>query len=333
MVRVVLLNGHLPANQLSARLTSGRATLQRSPSTLQGWRWITCSARPEEPPSRSKAPEPVAAGQRQRRPLRRRCGRWSRCRRHGLRCWRRPLGGIRRIVRSRRRRMGFLRVRSGRSGVLRHGRLAEARAAGRKPGKQPGTPGTYLRRRDPDVTVVHGPVCCGGCGTGMEAAVVVGTEVRQVIDLIAARVHVTEHVVERCRCACGSETAGVFPSTTITPRRFTRCCNRLASAFSSRMVSDYESFRCNGALASRSTVFVIASQSAPVNFPDPELVMRDRRQCRQQPFVQLRSTHLQLEEQGRELRFDSDVRSNVQAITPPACQPVLCPSGGGGPRL
>jgi transposase len=88
-------------------------------------------------------------------------------------------------------------------------RRAEARAVGRRPGKQPGTPGTHLRRRDPDVTIVHAPVCCGGCGTSMDVAVVVGTEARQVIDLIPARVCVSEHVVERRRCACGHETAGV----------------------------------------------------------------------------------------------------------------------------
>ena len=82
-------------------------------------------------------------------------------------------------------------------------RRAEARAVGRKPGKQPGTPGAYLRRRDPNETTVHLPVCCGGCGSGLDAAVVVGTEVRQVIDLVPARVHVTEHVVERRRCSCG----------------------------------------------------------------------------------------------------------------------------------
>ena len=92
-------------------------------------------------------------------------------------------------------------------------RRAEARAVGRKPGKQPGTPGASLRRRDPHDTTVHVPKCCGGCGNGLDEAVVVGTEVRQVIDLIPARVHVTEHVVERRRCSCGLETAGVFPDT------------------------------------------------------------------------------------------------------------------------
>ena len=98
-------------------------------------------------------------------------------------------------------------------------RRAEARVVGRKPGKQPGAPGAHLRRRDPDETTAHVPVCCGGCGSGLDEAVVVGTEVRQVIDLIPARVHVAEHVVESRRCRCGLETAGVFPA----PARAAAC--------------------------------------------------------------------------------------------------------------
>lgn len=96
-------------------------------------------------------------------------------------------------------------------------RRAEQREAGRKPGKQPGSPGVHLRRRDPDDTLTHGPSCCGGCGADMADAVTVGTEVRQVIDLIPARVEVVDHVVERRRCACGRESAGVFPSTVTAP--------------------------------------------------------------------------------------------------------------------
>ena len=91
-------------------------------------------------------------------------------------------------------------------------RRAEQRAAGRRPGKQPGAPGAHLRRRYPDETVTHRPVACDGCGTDMGGAVVVGSETRQVIDLIPARVHVSEHVVERRQCGCGHVTAGVFPA-------------------------------------------------------------------------------------------------------------------------
>ena len=96
-------------------------------------------------------------------------------------------------------------------------RRAEARVAGRRPGKQPGAPGAHLRRRDPDEVVVHAPQCCGGCGTDMAVAVVVAVEVRQVVDLIPASVRVTDHVVERRRCGCGYETAGVFPSPARAP--------------------------------------------------------------------------------------------------------------------
>lgn len=96
-------------------------------------------------------------------------------------------------------------------------RRAEARAVGRRPGKQPGAPGTHLRRRDPDETIVHRRVCCSGCGTDMTDAVLVGTEVRQVIDLIPASVHVAEHVVERRRCSCGHESTGVFPAAARAP--------------------------------------------------------------------------------------------------------------------
>ena len=96
-------------------------------------------------------------------------------------------------------------------------RRAEARAVGRKSGKQPGAPGAHLRRRGPDAVFTHGPQCCGGCGMGMDGAGVVGTEVRQVIDLIPARLHVSEHVVERRRCACGHETTGVFPEAARAP--------------------------------------------------------------------------------------------------------------------
>jgi transposase len=37
-------------------------------------------------------------------------------------------------------------------------------------------------------------------------------EVRQVFDLPEVRLWVCEHRAERCRCACGQVTAGVFPS-------------------------------------------------------------------------------------------------------------------------
>ena len=96
-------------------------------------------------------------------------------------------------------------------------RRAEQRNAGRRPGKQPGAPGAHLRRRDPDESVVYAPLCCQGCGTDMATAVVVGKEVRQVLDLIPATVRVTDHVVERRQCTCGYQTSGVFPTIARAP--------------------------------------------------------------------------------------------------------------------
>ena len=87
----------------------------------------------------------------------------------------------------------------------------------RRPGKQPGAPGATLRRRVPDVVVRHRAAGCGGCGRSLAGAAVVGRACRQVIEIPAPRVEVTDHVVERCRCACGQETAGVFPSEATGP--------------------------------------------------------------------------------------------------------------------
>ncbi len=92
--------------------------------------------------------------------------------------------------------------------------------AGKKPkppGKQPGAPGASLRRRLPDVTLVRAPVACWCCGTDLAGAPVVGTEVRQVIDLPAIEPVVSDHVIEKRRCACGTVTAGEFPPEARAP--------------------------------------------------------------------------------------------------------------------
>lgn len=95
-------------------------------------------------------------------------------------------------------------------------RRAEQKAAGRPKGKQPGTPGRRLEPVDePDERRSHPPVCCTGCGSGLDAAPVVGTEVRQVFDIPPLQVRVTEHTLEKRRCACGTVTAGVFPADAI----------------------------------------------------------------------------------------------------------------------
>ena len=95
---------------------------------------------------------------------------------------------------------------------------AERRAAKRKPGKQPGTEGKYLARvAEPDEVLGHAPAACESCGADLADAEVIGTEHRQVFDLPEIRLHVTEHVVERRRCACGCETKAVFPPAATAP--------------------------------------------------------------------------------------------------------------------
>jgi transposase/uncharacterized coiled-coil protein SlyX len=91
-------------------------------------------------------------------------------------------------------------------------RRGDEQPARRRPGKQPGAPGAHLARVErPDEVVEHAPGRCGGCGADLAGAVVVGVEARQVFDLPALRLCVTEHRAERRRCACGMTTAGRFP--------------------------------------------------------------------------------------------------------------------------
>ena len=58
---------------------------------------------------------------------------------------------------------------------------------------------------------------CGGCGEDLSSAQVVGTVVRQVLEIPRIEVRVTDHVAERRRCACGHETVGVFPPEARAP--------------------------------------------------------------------------------------------------------------------
>lgn len=97
-------------------------------------------------------------------------------------------------------------------------RRAEARAAGKRAqGKQPGAPGANLARRRPDVTVAHEPPTCTCCGQDLSSAPVVGTVTRQVIDLPAVAPVVTDHVLVKRRCGCGTINEGTFPPAVRAP--------------------------------------------------------------------------------------------------------------------
>jgi transposase len=97
------------------------------------------------------------------------------------------------------------------------------KASGRRPGKQPGDPGTALRLvEDPDerVGIPAPPVC--GCGTRLVEEPVVGVRRRQVHDLpeIPAPV-VVEYAAEvKCCPDCSAQAVGVFPAGVNAPTQY-----------------------------------------------------------------------------------------------------------------
>jgi transposase len=96
------------------------------------------------------------------------------------------------------------------------------RKSGRKPGGQPGHPGSTLSLvTDPDERVRHEPAgLCLGCGTALAAAPEVGVERRQVFDLPPIRVRVTEHQLIARRCRCGVTTCGQAPQDVTAPVQY-----------------------------------------------------------------------------------------------------------------
>lgn len=102
-------------------------------------------------------------------------------------------------------------------GPVKPSRGAQPRS-GRSPGKQPGAPGTSLRRvADPDVVVDHVPSWCGGCGLGLETVADAGVVIRQVIDIPEVTASTTEHRMHKRRCACGVITAAAAPAEATAP--------------------------------------------------------------------------------------------------------------------
>ena len=95
------------------------------------------------------------------------------------------------------------------------------RPSGRKPGGQPGHRGGHLAQvAAPDEIVDHLPAICGGCHAGLENAVVVGDQARQVFDLPEIRLSTVEHRAWTRRCDCGHETTAAFPVAVIAPAQY-----------------------------------------------------------------------------------------------------------------
>lgn len=87
------------------------------------------------------------------------------------------------------------------------------RPSGKRPGGQPSHPGHTLRLTPKPTRVVsHRPPECRHCQTPLREGQVIGRERRQVVDLVPARLRVTEHRAEVVRCPrCGQRTKAEFP--------------------------------------------------------------------------------------------------------------------------
>ncbi|MGH3884788.1 MAG: IS66 family transposase [Pseudonocardiaceae bacterium] len=95
------------------------------------------------------------------------------------------------------------------------------RKSGRKPGGQPGHPGSGLAQvADPNERLRHEPGPCSGCGADLSDAPEVGMERRQVFDLPPITVRVIEHQLIERRCECGATTCGTAPEGVTAPVQY-----------------------------------------------------------------------------------------------------------------
>lgn len=95
------------------------------------------------------------------------------------------------------------------------------RKSGRKPGGQPGHPGSTLALVDsPNKRLRHEPGPCSGCGADLSQAPEAGMERRQVFDLPPMTVQVTEHQLIARRCSCGATTCGTAPEGVRSPVQY-----------------------------------------------------------------------------------------------------------------
>ena len=84
----------------------------------------------------------------------------------------------------------------------------------RRPGKQPGEPGTTMNLiGDPDERLEFPPACCRGCGAGLAGEPVVAERRHQVTDIVPPPPpKVTEYVAQAKACpCCGTVSEGELP--------------------------------------------------------------------------------------------------------------------------
>lgn len=96
------------------------------------------------------------------------------------------------------------------------------RPSGRRPGGQVGHPGrTRPLSSHPWRVILHRPPKCRRCLAALTPAQTISHEKRQVIELVPARLRVTEHRAEVRRCTqCGEKTKGEFPKEVCAPVQY-----------------------------------------------------------------------------------------------------------------
>lgn len=94
--------------------------------------------------------------------------------------------------------------------------------SGKKPGGQPGHPGTTLTwTAEPGVIVTHTPTTCAHCGAALTGAPESLAERRQVVDLPPLRLIVTEHQARQCVCpCCQARNQAPFPPEVTQPLQY-----------------------------------------------------------------------------------------------------------------
>src|SRR5713226_5579315 len=94
--------------------------------------------------------------------------------------------------------------------------------SGKKPGGQPGHRGHSLRQVEtPDEVLIHPVISCEYCHHDLHAQQASMPERRQVIDLPAKRLWVTEHRVEEKQCPlCSHLTRASFPTAVVAPAQY-----------------------------------------------------------------------------------------------------------------
>ena len=103
--------------------------------------------------------------------------------------------------------------------------------SGKKAGGQPGHRGHHLRQVEmPDEILVHPVLCCEQCQHDLRTQKASMPERRQVIDLPAKRLWVTEHRVEEKQCPrCYHLTRASFPAAVSAPAQYGTSIQTLAT--------------------------------------------------------------------------------------------------------